>query len=85
MRHSCRCRGKAGDLREQLIYWQTPPEATWSAREERTEWLNQAMTQVRDVTIGLQQHGIDIKDTCHMKLYMNILRVRALPITPSRE
>lgn len=68
-------RGKANDLKEQLIYWQTPPEAGWQAWEERIEWLQQAIAQLKDVTVGMQQHGVRIEHSPHIRHYMTILRV----------
>ena len=72
-------RSKASDLKEQLIYWQTPPDATWPAMEERIEWLHQAMLQLKDITTGLQQHGISWKESDHIKLYLDAIKASSTP------
>ena len=74
-------RSKASDLKEQLIYWQTPPDATWPAMEERIEWLHQAMLQLKDITTGLQQHGISWKESDHIKLYLDAIKARSASST----
>lgn len=71
----CPCRGKASDLKDQLLYWQTPPDATWPARDGQIKWLQQALTQLRDINIGLQQHGVNWHETEHIKLYLHIMGV----------
>ena len=50
-------RAKASDLRDQLIFWQTPPDPTWPAREQRLDWLEMALGEARDIATGLRQHG----------------------------
>ena len=50
-------RSRAQDLTEQLIFWQTPPEPTWPAREQRLDWLEFALSEARDIATSLRQHG----------------------------
>lgn len=50
-------RSRAQDLCEQLIFWQTPPEPTWPAREQRLDWLEFALSEARDIATSLRQHG----------------------------
>ncbi|KAL0044448.1 hypothetical protein WJX82_007178 [Trebouxia sp. C0006] len=47
---------KAQDLREQLIMWQTPPEGTWQARQQRLDWLGLAMSDAKEMFLGLRRH-----------------------------
>ncbi|KAL3148740.1 hypothetical protein ABBQ38_014151 [Trebouxia sp. C0009 RCD-2024] len=47
---------KAQDLKEQLIMWQTPPEGTWQARQQRLEWLQLAMSNAKEMFLGLRRH-----------------------------
>lgn len=37
------CRSKAEDLKQQLVWWQTPPDGTWPAREQHIERLEYAL------------------------------------------
>ena len=57
------------------MFWQTPPDPTWPAREERIKWLHQALVQLNHITTGLQQHGLKWNDSQHLKLYTEILEV----------
>lgn len=51
-----KCSSKAQDLKEQLIMWQTPPEGTWQARQQRLDWLQLAMSNAKEMFMGLRRH-----------------------------
>lgn len=68
-------RSKANDLREQLIYWGTPPEATWPAREQRLDWLEFALMEARDIAMGLRQHGALTEGSHGLETYVDIVKV----------
>ena len=36
--------------------WQTPPEGTWQARQQRLEWLQLAMSNAKEMFLGLRRH-----------------------------
>lgn len=72
-------RSKACDLKEQLIWWQTPPEPAWPAREQRLDWLEHALGEARDISRGLQQHGALTPESGCLATYVDIVRVRPLP------
>jgi hypothetical protein len=77
---SASCRSKAGDLKEQLIWWQTPPENAWPARDQRLDWLEHALGEARDIARGLQQHGALTEEANAIATYVDIVKVcRLLP------
>lgn len=69
-------RSKAGDLKEQLIWWQTPPEPAWPSREQRLEWLEFALREAREIARGLQQHGALTMEAAAVATYVDIVKVR---------
>jgi hypothetical protein len=71
----CARRSKAGDLKEQLIWWQTPPEPAWPTREQRLDWLEHALGEARDIARGLQQHGALSAQAGHLSTYIDIVKV----------
>ena len=36
--------------------WQTPPEGTWQARQQRLDWLQLAMSNAKEMFQGLRRH-----------------------------
>ncbi len=68
-------RSQASDLKDQLLYWQTPPDSSWPAREEVIKWFHQALVQLNNITTGLQQHGLSWDAPQIVKLYTEILQV----------
>ena len=36
--------------------WQTPPEDTWQARQQRLDWLQLAMSDAKEMFLGLRRH-----------------------------
>ncbi len=36
--------------------WQTPPEGTWQARRQRLDWLELAMSDAKEMFLGLRRH-----------------------------
>lgn len=36
--------------------WQTPPEGTWQARQQRLDWLGLAMSDAKEMFFGLRRH-----------------------------
>ena len=68
-------RSKACDLKEQLIWWQTPPEPAWPAREQRLDWLEHALGEARDISRGLQQHGALTPQGGCLATYVDIVKV----------
>jgi len=36
--------------------WQTPPEGTWQARQQRLDWLGLAMSDAKEMFLGLRRH-----------------------------
>ncbi|KAK9838338.1 hypothetical protein WJX81_005555 [Elliptochloris bilobata] len=65
-------RSKAADLREQLVWWQAPPEPTWPAREQRLDWLEHALSEAYDISRGLAQHGA-LEGHASLSAYLSIV------------
>ena len=36
--------------------WQTPPEGTWQALQQRLDWLHLAMSNAKEMFQGLRRH-----------------------------
>ncbi|KAK9830537.1 hypothetical protein WJX72_012336 [[Myrmecia] bisecta] len=68
-------RSKAEDLKEQLIWWQTPPEASWPAREERLNWLELALQEAKDISAGLKRHGVVVEEEGHITYLHDCLQI----------
>lgn len=69
------CRTKAADMKEQLRWWLQPPDPTWQSREQRLDWLENSLSEARDVARGLQQHGALTSDSTHIAVYIHIVKV----------
>ena len=69
-------RAKAGDLRQELVWWQAPPEPTWPAREQRLDWLEHALSEAYDISRGLAQHGA-LDGHASLSAYLSIVAARA--------
>ena len=54
-------------------------------REERLEWLSQALMQLKDIATGLQQHGAKFNESNHIRQYLAIIKVHPMAIcSPQR-
>ncbi len=75
-------RAKAGDLREKLGWWQSVPEPTWPAREQRLDWLEHALAEAYDISHGLAQHGALGSHASHasQSAYLSIVAARRRPL-----
>ena len=69
------CSSKAQDLKEQLIMWQTPPEGTWQARQQRLEWLQLAMSNAKEMFLGLRRHWNLLEHQNRVTEAVNLMKV----------
>ena len=62
--------------------WQTPPESTWQARQQRLDWLQLAMANAKEMFMGLRRHwnllehqdrvteAVNLMKVCRQQLFM---------------
>ena len=72
--------GKAQDLRDQLIMWQTPPEPTWPARQQHLNWLDIAMADVKEIFAGLRRHWYILEQQGRIREAMDLMQVCAAAV-----
>ena len=63
--------------------WQTPPESTWQARQQRLDWLELAMSDAKEMFQGLKRHWNLLERQNRIAEAVDIMKVQSRPCSSS--